>query len=105
MGIFQQSKCLFLFLIVSSPSLQSSLNINAGNAPGSPSVLSQSNKSGVNSHTSVLSDFDGDSRSDLATGKSEGDINRVEMQLSALQKGTTFNFGDSQTGIRLLACA
>ena len=97
-------KQLSFFLILYFLVLPVSLDVHAGITPGGFPSFPQQNKPWANNHTSLLSDFDGDSQSDLAIGKSEGDVYRVEIQLSTLQKRVSLNFGSREAGIRLVAC-
>ena len=97
-------KRLFFFLILYLLALQGSLNINAATTSGFSPFLSQQNRFWVHNHTSVLSDLDGDSRSDLAISQFDGRTYHIEIQLSTEPEKRSLNSGTSEFGVHLVAC-
>ena len=102
--IFQHLKRLFFFLILCFLALQDSLNVNAATTPGFSPFLSQQNKFWVHNQTSVLSDLDGDSRSDLAISQFDGGSYHIEIQLTTEQEKRSLNSNTSEFAIHLVVC-
>jgi hypothetical protein len=70
----------------------------------SPSFLPPLNSVWVSSSTSVTFDFDGDRRSDLAVGRTEGNTYRVEIRLTTQPEKPLTALTSNALGISLLAC-
>jgi hypothetical protein len=62
------------------------------------------NDSWMPTGTPIISDFDGDHRSDLAFGRTEGNTYRVEIRLSNRREKTSIALISNEPGINLFAC-
>jgi hypothetical protein len=58
----------------------------------------------LSGNSSIISDFDGDNRPDLVTGRSEGNTYKVEIQFSARKEKTYFTLDSGAPGLSLFAC-
>jgi hypothetical protein len=90
---------LFLFLWLTGSSMMVNRTVVF-----SPSFLAQFNGLWTPGSTSITFDFDGDRRSDLAVGRSEGDTYRVEIRLTTQPEKTLTTLTANAVGTRLLAC-
>ena len=103
MAISQQLKrivfCLALYVVILDTNLTGATTPSTLFYP----FVSQLDKSSSSNQILIVSDFDGDNRSDLAVGNCTGDTYEIEIQLSAEHQKFSFDFGSYQLGVGVLA--